>query len=244
VTRRTAHQRGLTLLEILVSVAVMVMMTVSIYAGFNTTAQNMRHAEMIQQKYAVLRNCMARMGAELSMSYLSFNRPPDEDRHFTLFEGHDQFTSDSLTFSSFAHVRMRKDANESDQSVIQYFLLKDPNDATRTHLYRRESRRLMGDRPEKLEEFFPAYIFCEDIKSFDVKYWDNKRKPGENVAAGAVIVGEWRDEWRTMKQDMQPDRLPERVKITLGVWDPEQGKEVKYVTQTQLFMQEKLDFSK
>ena len=40
--------------------------------------------------------------------------------------------------------------------------------------------RLLGKRPEKLEEFFPAYIFCEDIKSFDVKYWDNKRKPGDN----------------------------------------------------------------
>jgi general secretion pathway protein J len=126
---------------------------------------------------------------------------------------------------------MRKDADESDQSVIQYFLFRDPNDNARTHLYRRESRRLMADLPEKMEEFFPAYVFCEDIKSFDVKYWDNKRV-------------EWRDEWRTIKQDMQPNRLPERVKITLGVWDPEVGKEIKYVTQTLISMQERLDFSR
>lgn len=244
MNRRHARQRGITLIEILVAVAVMVMMTASVYASFRTTATSMRHAEQVQQKYAVLRNCLARMGSELSLAYLSFNRPADEALHYTLFEGRDQFQSDSLTFSAFAHTRMRKDANESDQSVIQYFLFKDPKDGARTHLYRRESRRLTGDLPEKLEEFFPAYVFCEDIKSFDVKYWDNKR--GANAASkdGQVVVGEWRDEWRTIKQDMQPDRLPERVKITLGVWDPELGKEVKYTTQTLLFMQEKLDFSK
>jgi general secretion pathway protein J len=231
MSRKLARQRGLTLLEILVSVAMMTMMTASIYASFSTTAQSMRNAERTQQKYSVLRNCLARMGTEVSLAYLSHNRPPGEERHFTLFEGRDQFNSDSLTFSAFAHVRMRKDADESDQSVIQYFVEKDPKDSSRTHLYRRESRRLTGDYPEKLEEFFPAYVFCEDVKSFDVKYWDNKRV-------------EWRDEWRTMKQDMQPNRLPERVKITLGVWDPDLGKEVKYVTQTLIPLQERIDFSR
>lgn len=231
MSRRSARQRGLTMLEILVAVAMMVMMTASVYASFSTTAQSMRHAEQIQRKYAVLRNCLARMGTEISLAYLSHNRPASDDRHYTLFEGRDQFASDSLTFSAFGHVRMRKDADESDQSVIQYFLYKDPNDAARTHLYRREARRLMGDPPEKMEEFWPAYVFCEDIKSFDVKFWDNKRV-------------EWRDEWRTMKQDMQPNRLPERVKVTLGVWDAELGKEVKYTTQTLIFMQERLDFSR
>ncbi|WAS98177.1 prepilin-type N-terminal cleavage/methylation domain-containing protein [Nannocystis punicea] len=231
MSRRTARQRGLSLIEILVAVAMMTMMTASVYASFSTTAQSMRTAEKTQQKYAVLRNCLARMGTELSLAYLSHNRPATEDLHYTLFEGRDQFNSDSVTFSAFAHVRMRKDANESDQSVIQYFLYKDPVDGNRTHLFKREARRLMGDRPEKLEEFFPAYVFCEDIKSFDVKYWDNKRI-------------EWRDEWRTMKQDMQPNRLPERVKITLGVWDADLGKEVKYVTQTLIPMQERIDFSR
>ncbi|MCY1062548.1 prepilin-type N-terminal cleavage/methylation domain-containing protein [Nannocystis sp. SCPEA4] len=231
MSRRAASQRGMSLIEILVAVTMITMMIASVYASFSTTATSMRHAEKVQQKYAVLRNCLARMGAELSMAYLSHNRPAGDEKHYTLFEGRDLFYSDSLTFSAFAHIRMRKDANESDQSVIQYFLFKDPNDGTRTHLYKREARRLMGDLPEKLEEFFPAYVFCEDIKSFDVKYWDNKRI-------------EWRDEWRTMKQDMQPNRLPERVKITLGVWDPDLGKEVKYVTQALIPLQERIDFSR
>lgn len=225
------RSRGLTLIEILVAVAVMTMMTASVWTSFRSTAQSMRHAEQLQVRYAIIRNSMSRMSAELSMAYLSFNRPPDEDRHFTLFDGRDNFTTDSVTFSSFSHVRMRKDANESDQSVIQYFVDRDPQNPGRTHLFRRETRRLTGDTPDKMIELFPAYIFCEDIKSFDLKYWDNKKN-------------DWVDEWRTVKQDMQPDRLPERVKITLGIWDATSEREIKYTVQTLLFMQEKLDFSK
>jgi general secretion pathway protein J len=228
-TRR--GQRGLTLIEILVAVAVMTMMTVSVWSSFRSTAQSMCYAEQMQVRYAIIRNSLSRMAAEVSMTYLSFNRPSDDDRHYTLFDGREQFSADSLTFSSFAHIRMRKDANESDQTVIQYFLERDPKDGTRTHLYRREARRLTGDLPDKMYEFTPAYVFCEDVKTFDVKYWDVKKI-------------DWVDEWRTTKQDMHPDRLPERVKITLGIVDPNTGKEVKYVTQVLLMMQEKLDFSK
>ncbi|MCA9708196.1 MAG: hypothetical protein KDK70_20255, partial [Myxococcales bacterium] len=165
----------------------------------------------------------------LSMTYLSFNRPLDEVRHYTLLDGRDSFESDSITFSAFAHLRVRKDANESDQSVIQYFLDQDPEDKSRTHLYRRESRRLTGDIPEDMERFFPAYVIVEDVVAFDLKYWNNQEQ-------------EWLDEWRTNKIDFQPDRLPERIKIKLGVQD---GDDVVYfTTQVVLMMQEKIDLSK
>ena len=75
MSTRSARQRGLSLIEILVAVAMMVMMTASVYASFGTTAQSMRHAEQVQQKYSVLRNCLARMGTEISLAYLSHNRP-------------------------------------------------------------------------------------------------------------------------------------------------------------------------
>ena len=143
-TRRRARQRGLTLLEILVAIAVMTMMTLSVWTSFRTTAQSMKYAEQLQVRYAIIRNSLSRMAAELSMSYLSFNRPADEERHYTLFDRRDQFTRDSITFSAFAHLRMRKDANESDQSVIQYFVERDPNDANRTHLFRRGAPGLTG----------------------------------------------------------------------------------------------------
>lgn len=224
--------RGLTLIEILVAITVMTMMTLSVWTSFRSTAQSMKYAEQLQVRYSIVRNSLSRISGELSMAYLAFNRPADEERHFTLFDGRDQFNRDSVTFSAFAHLRMRKDANEGDQSVIQYFVERDPTNNARTHLFRRESKRLTGDNPDnKFQELNPAYIFCEDVKSFDVKYWDNRKN-------------EWVDEWRTVKKEMQPDRLPERVKVTLGIMDPNNEREIKYTVQTLLFMQEKLDFSK
>jgi general secretion pathway protein J len=223
------RQLGMTLIEVMISLAVLGMLMVSVWSSFNGTLRAMEVGEEIQNRYSIVRNGLLRMESEMSMAYLSFNRPLDETKHFTLLEGRDQFESDSVTFSAFAHLRVRKDANESDQSVIQYFLEADPEDKNRVHLYRRETRRLTGDRPEELERFFPAYVLVEDVVSFDVKYWDAQQL-------------DWRDEWRTTSLDYQPDRLPPRVKIKIGVRD---GDEVFYfTTQVVLMMQERIDLSK
>lgn len=221
--------RGLTLIEVMISLAVLSMMMVSVWTSFNGTIRALEISEEIQNRYSIVRNGLLRIETELSMTYLSFNRPLDETRHFTLLDGRDSFESDSVTFSAFAHLRVRQDANESDQSVIQYFLEQDAEDGGRTHLYRRESRRLTGDLPEDMERFYPAYVLIEDVVSFDLKYWNS-------------VDFEWEDEWRTNAVDYQPDRLPERIKIRLGVQD---GDDVVYFsTQVVLMMQEKIDLSK
>ena len=228
--RSRRAQRGMTLIEVIVAVAIITMMVVAVWASFRGTLRGMRSTEAIQTRYGMIRNAMGTMSREMSMAYLSFNRPSSETRHYTLFEGRDGFDADSLTFSAFAHLRIRKDADESDQSVIQYFLAKDPKDSSRTHLYRRETLRLTGDLPERLENFYPAYVLCEDVKEIDFKYWDVRKI-------------EWVEEWRTTQKDLHPDRLPERVKITMKIKDLT-GKVVTYTTQVPLVMQEKIDLSK
>jgi general secretion pathway protein J len=220
----------MTLIEVMIAMAVMTMMVVSVYSSFNGTVRGMEVAEKIQTRYGIVRGGMARMTSELSMAYLSFNRPLTDQKHYTLFEGRDSFEEDSVTFSTFAHLRIRKDANESDQSVIQYFLQADPEEQGRTHLYRRESRRLTGDIPEDMEQFFPAYVLIEDVVSFDVKYWDDRKR-------------EWADEWRTMQVDMHPDRLPQWVEIKVGVRD-ESGETLMFTARAALLMQERIDLGK
>lgn len=222
--------RGTTLMEIMVAMAVLTLIVTSVWSGFRGTLRGMETTEAIQLRYSGVRNGLSRMTAEISMAYLSFNRPADEVRHFTLFEGRDEMTQDNLTFSAFAHIRMRKDADESDQSVIQYFVDDDPDVAGQKNLYRRESRRLTGDLPEKLEDYFPAYILVENVDSFDVKYWDTRKL-------------EWVDEWSSMRTDFQPDRLPTRVKIELAINDTD-GEVVRFTAQAAPMMQEKIDLSR
>jgi general secretion pathway protein J len=220
----------MTLIEIMISLAVMSMMVVSVYSTFKGTLDGMNKQEEVQKKYAIIRNGISRMESELTMAYLSQNRRVDDIRHYTLFEGRDNFDTDSLTFSAFAHLRVRKDADESDQSVIQYFVQEDPEDGSRSHLYRRETRRLTGDRPEDLENFAPAYVVIEDVVEFDVKYWEIRQQ-------------EWLDEWRTMKTDMQPNRLPERVWIHIVVKEAD-GEFTEFNTQAVIIMQEPIDLGK
>lgn len=228
----TTHRkhRGMTLMEVMISLAVLSMIVVSVWSSFKGTIDGIATTEEMQKRYSIVRNGLARITSELSMSYLSFNRPLGDPKHYTMLEGRDSFETDSLTFSTFAHLRIRKDANESDQTVVQYFVMKDPEDSTRTHLYRRATRRLTGDLPERLEDFFPAYVVVEDVVSFDVKYWDNRQF-------------EFIDEWRTMATDMQPDRLPERLKITIGVVDFD-GEVVEFTAQAIPMMQERIDLGK
>jgi general secretion pathway protein J len=223
-------RRGMTMIEVLVALAILSMMLVAVYTSFDGTVRAMERSEKMQDRYAMVRNGLNTMAADISMAYLSFNRRPDEPRHFTLFEGRDNFEADSLTFSAFAHLRIRKDANESDQALIQYFVEDDPEDGRRRHLYRRESRRLTGDLPEHLGEYFPAYVLCEDVTSLELEYWDVQKL-------------EWLPEWQTMVNDRQPDRLPQRVRITLGVLDHD-GREIHYTTQVAILMQEKIDLGR
>jgi general secretion pathway protein J len=227
--RRTRRSLGLTLIEVMISMAVMSMIVMSVWSSFRGTLDGMKLTEDVQLRYSIVRNGLVRMQSELEMSYLSFNRPLDDIRHYTLFDVADSGKRDDLTFSSFAHLRVRKDANESDQTVLQYFVEKDPEDSTRTHLYRRETRRLTGDRADQFDEYFPAYVLIEDVEEFNVESWDERQR-------------EWLDEWRTTKNDMQPDRLPTRVRVTIVVRDGEDL--VKFTMQSVIPMQEKVDLGK
>jgi general secretion pathway protein J len=226
---RRRHQRGITLIEVMIALAVLSMIVVSVWSGFRGTMSGMQATEEIQNRYAIVRNGLTRMQSELMMTYLSHNRPLDDVRQYTLLDGVDNSSRDDLTFSTFAHLRMRKDANESDQCVLQYFIEKDPQDPQRTHLFRRESRRLTGDKADQLDEYFPAYVMIEDVEEFDVKYWDDRQR-------------EWLDEWRTTRNDMQPDRLPTRIKMKLVVKDG--SDRVTFTAQAALPMQEKIDLGK
>lgn len=227
--RRTRHSLGLTLIEVMISMAVMSMIVVSVWSSFRGTLDGMALTEEVQLRYSIVRNGLVRMQSELEMSYLSFGRPLDDVRHYTLFDVADSGKRDDLTFSTFAHLRVRKDANESDQAVIQYFIEKDPEDSSRTHLYRRETRRLTGDRADQFDEYFPAYVLIEDVDEFNVECWDERQR-------------EWLDEWRTTKNDMQPDRLPTRVRIKIKVRDGDEL--VQFTAQAVLPMQEKIDLGK
>ena len=223
---RRRADRGFTLLEVMISVAILMGMASIIWGSFSVTANIKERVEEVEDRYHQLRLAMGRMAREISMAYLSKNDTMGTINPRTLFIGKRESSVDDLMFSNLAHLRMRENAKESDQGVIRYYSALDPENKRQTNLMRREHHRLGARKPG---EEAPAYIMLEDIESLHFDYFDEQND-------------EWRDSWNTTSADGQADRMPTKVRIKLTIKD-EFGEELTFITATRIFMQDPLWFS-
>jgi len=226
VTRGSHTDRGFTLMEVMVAIAIVSGMMVLLWGTFSLTVASKKKVERIEDRYHQLRMAMTRMAREISMAYLSKNDEPSKRKPRTQFFGQRNSTVDDLLFSGMAHVRLQENAKECDQSLVRYYAAPDPEDRSVTNLMRRESRRLGVEHPG---EDGPAYIMLEDIEELHFEYFDEQNN-------------EWRETWNTTSADGQPDRLPIKVRIALTLRD-ETGKEVTFRSATRIYMQDPLWFT-
>ena len=132
---------------------------------------------------------------------------------------------DELRFTSLGHRVLWADADESEQSMIQYFEADDEEDGSKTNLIRRENRRLTWEQWEN--EPAEVEVLLRDVKKVQFVYFDWRDQ-------------EWQDSWDSTKADGERGRVPNRVRITF-VLENELGDEVKFVSQSLLMMQEELN---
>jgi general secretion pathway protein J len=159
---------------------------------------------------------LTRLARELSQAFLSSDYDRKRYREpLTVFLGKDRGNEDDLLFTSMSHVRLRRDAKESDQSVLEYTLEPDPDHAGERALFRREKAHL----DENPDRGGAKAVVCEHVTTFDVQYWDWKRQ-------------EWAREWVTNSAE-HANVLPTRVKVRLGLKMPD-GKERAFETQARV----------
>ncbi|MBK8479980.1 MAG: prepilin-type N-terminal cleavage/methylation domain-containing protein [Proteobacteria bacterium] len=222
---RTRSAEGFTLIEVLLSMAIMAMMAALAWGSFSATARSKTLAERSIGRYQQVRTALNRIARELAMAYLSKNDQSGALHPRTRFVGKRGSKVDELTFSTLAHVRLRENARECDQSVIRYTVAPGPaGRAGRQRLLRRESPRLGSEREP--EEDGAAYVVLEDVRTLRFEYYDAQAK-------------EWREEWSTMAADGQPDRLPEIVRVVLTVVD-ERERERTFRTAARTFLRDPL----
>ena len=220
------REEGFTLIEVMLAVAILASTMALLWGSFSMTSKSKRKAEAIADRYQQIRLALQRMTREISQSYLSKNDMPGTVWPRTFFTSEKKSPVDELTFSSFSHVRLQENAKECDQSVVRYFAAPDREDRSRTHLWRRESRRLGGERPG---EQGAAQVMLEDVVAVAYEFFDE-------------VNNEWKETWNTRSADGQPDRLPTKVRINLTVKD-EHDKPLKLATATRIFMRDALWFS-
>lgn len=195
-------QRGMTLIEAMVAVTILAIITTVVYGGFSQTMRNKARVEEQSDRAHVVRVAMERMVRELSMAFVSVhvNPNPSLQSSLTAFHGYREGRGSRVDFTSFSHRRLYRDAHESDQNELSYFLARHPEHRDQRVLARREQRRIDED-PDRGGE---VTILVEDVREFQLEYLD-------------PLTLEWVDAWDAAPNGSHANRLPMQVRIRLVV---------------------------
>lgn len=216
---RRRSTRGMTLVEVLVAITILGIVATVVFGGFSQTMRNKARLEEQADRSHIIRVAMERMVAELSSAYVSIhvNPNPALQTMNTCFIGGRSGRAHRIDFTSFSHRRLYRDAHESDQNELSYFVTEHPEERDTLVLARREQNRVDEDP----QSGGTTQILVEDVKDFELSYFDG-------------VTGQWVDSWDTREVNRQPNRLPLQVKILLTVTDERaRNRQRTYATRAQ-----------
>lgn len=229
---------GFTLLEVLVSTAILAMVSTLVYASMSVTLSSQKEVMRTQERFHAGRVALARMSRDFSCAFLSKHVDMMERNRETVFLG----SGNKVTFTYVGHYKWgESERPESDQGVISYYLKTLSGEKV---LIRRE-KTVIDDRPEKEGE---ESVLAEGVKRLEISYWD-------------PVAEDWTEDWKAELEDTEPiiqDKtlqkviktaemiqgqpteeeefiLPPRVKIGL-VLEDEDGNEYPFWTETEIPM--------
>lgn len=220
-------QAGLTLIEVMIASAIMVVMMTLAWRTISNTSDSRKTFEKYEERNHEMRMALDRVVRDFEAAYLSKNEDQTQTHPRTMFIAKPKTPVPSIRFSTLGHRVLWADANESEQTVIEYMSNHDPEHADQVNWIRREQRRQSNQPPE--EEPSDYDVLMHDISSVKIELWNWKNL-------------EWVETWDTTQSDGQRGYLPSRVKITLTIKNGT-NKDIKLVTEARIWMQEPLLFS-
>jgi general secretion pathway protein J len=197
---RKRRQRGFTLIEVLISIAILAAITSLLFGAFSALKRSKDGLSRVQDRQREGRLAMARITRELQSAYLSAHIPLNQALlvQKTIFKSERGSPADRLDFTAFANRRLDRDSHVSDQCELSYFGSPNPDGSGTTDLVRRVDTELDLEPTKggKVE------VLATDIDLFDLQYLD-------------ATTGQWQENWDTTQTTGQPDRLPLQVRVIL-----------------------------
>lgn len=199
---RSGARDGITLIEVMMAFAILGIVMTLVYSGFVQTANNKKRVETRLSRNHEISMGLSRIARELSMAYVSaqLNQNPALRPMISAMVLTEKGANSRIDFTSFSHLRLYRDAHESDQNELSYYVTDDPEDGDRKVLARREQRRIDDDPQEGGQ----TQVLIENVVSFHIEVLD-------------PMTLEWTSSWDTMQVAMQPNRLPIQAKIFVTV---------------------------
>lgn len=224
--RGRARGRGITLLEVLVSIGILAIIGTLIYGAFDGMSRSRTGIARMSDRYHQGRAAIARISREVQTAFLSRHQPTDRNLvvRLTAFTGEDSSPADRLDFTAFAHRRLLRNVHESDQCEIGYFGSRNPEN-NKLDLVRREAKTI-DTEPTRGGV---VNVLVEDIERFDVQYLD-------------PLTGEWVDSWDSTQPAAQFERLPSQVRVTLVLNGGAGGEPITFQTKIPIPMQVPIAF--
>lgn len=220
------REAGLSLLEVMIASAVLVIMMSLAWRTIANTSDSRKRFERYEERNHELRMAMNRIVADFEHAYLSRNEDQAASYPRTMLIAKSSSKFPEIRFSTLGHRVLWADANESEQTVISYVEHRNPENPSQTDWIRREQRRPSNDPPDDLPAEYDVIV--HDIESAKLEFWNWKNL-------------EWQDTWDTTQADGQKGMLPSRVRITI-VTKNEKGEDYKVTSQARILMQEPLNF--
>ncbi len=225
--RRRAASRGMTLIEVMVSIAILAMVAVLIHGVIDSLTRGRKAEAMRADRAHQAREAVERILRDLSSSYLSLHVPAVTAllTSKTAFVGRNSLPYDRVDFTAFAHRRTERDSHESDQAEVGYFVVPDPGVSDKMDLVRREQT------PIDLEPLKGGIVdvVAEDVLEFDVRYLD-------------PLTSQWVESWDSMQVSGQPNRLPFEVSVRIVLKGVGGGTDYSYTAKTFIPIQQPLSF--
>lgn len=197
--------KGFTILEILIGVAILSGMSLMIYGTMGSALGAKVRIEKKDEMLHSVRISMDKMVHDLHQAFMAKQPLEGRDQSYrTGFKGGE----DSMNFTTFSHLHYLKNAHDTDQVSVGYFLKSSENGLF--DLVRRESQYLS----DKIDEGGHSFSVVENVKEFKLEYFDSNQKT-------------WLPEWDSTQIKVL-GRLPEAVRITivLAVLNEEEERQV------------------
>ena len=224
---RKRSQRGMTLLEVLVSLGVLAMISLLIYGAFDSLSRGRKGEALRVDRARQGRDAMDRITHEMQAAFLSMHNPANLSlvTRQTAFIATNSSTFDRIDFATFAHRRVERNAKESDQAEVGYFVVKDPDHDEKMDLVRREQ----APPDYEPKKGGVVNVLAEDVELFDIRFLD-------------PLSSQWVESWDSTQLTGQLNRLPLEVKVTLVLKPVKNSPPFRFVSKFMLQMQQPLSF--